>query len=123
MLAIGGIAALPIGFLLGIFEDGGGLLDSHAEGGAHGVLRFGGGSGVRVLDSVSVRFSVTGTQDDAVFATEFAAEIVKGKGWDNFSHIDCGVWDPPSVADTVVLSAYRKHNITYILRVSYVYCT
>ena len=99
------------------------MFDSHAEGGAHGVLRFGGGSGVRVLDSVSVRFTVTGTQDDAVFATEFATEIVKGKRWDDFSHIDCGVWDPPSMADTVVLLAYRKHNITYILRVSYVYCT
>jgi hypothetical protein len=35
----------------------------------------------------------------------------------------CGVWDPPSMADTVVLLAYRKHNITYILRVSYVYYT
>ena len=51
------------------------MLDSHAEGGAHGVLRFGGGSGVRVLDSVSVRFAVTGTQDDAVFATEFATVV------------------------------------------------
>jgi hypothetical protein len=27
------------------------------------------------------------------------------------------------MADTVVLLAYRKHNNTYILRVSYVYCT
>ena len=88
------------------------MLDSHAKRGAHGVLRFGGGAGVRVLDSVSVRFAVTGTQDDAVFATEFATEIVKGKGWDDFSHIDCGVWDPPSMADTVVLLAYPKHNNT-----------
>jgi len=62
------------------------LFDSQAERGAHGGLRFCGGTCLGVLDSVSVRFAVTGTQDDAVGATEFATEIVKGKRWDNFSH-------------------------------------
>ena len=37
-------------------------------------------SGVRVLDSISVRTAVAGAHDDAFFTGEFATEMVKRKG-------------------------------------------
>ena len=37
-------------------------------------------SGVRVLDSISVRATVAGAHDDAFFTGEFATKMVKRKG-------------------------------------------
>lgn len=98
MLAVVGVPALPVGALGGIVEDDRGLLGSHAERGSHGFLRFGVRALVGIVDGVRVRFAVTGAQDNAVFATEFATEVVKGKRGYNFGH-SCDDFDRPYMLD------------------------
>ena len=44
-------------------------------------------SGIGVLDSISVRATITGAHDDAFFTREFAAEMVKWKGGFYFCHM------------------------------------
>ena len=80
------IAVLPIGEAVGIRH----LRLAEADGfgkradGAFAAL--GERTGIGVLDSISVRATITGAHDDAFFTREFATEMVKRKGWLYFSH-------------------------------------
>jgi len=80
------VTILPIGETVGI----GHLRFAEADGfreradGAFAAL--GERSGTRVLDSISVRATVSGAHDDAFFTGEFATKMVKRKGGLYFSH-------------------------------------
>lgn len=102
MLAVGGVAALPIGALGGIVEDDRGLLDSHAERGAGLGLFSGSRATERVVERIGVGAAVASAENDAVIAFEFALNGVKGDACLDFSH-GCNDLDRPYMVDTVML--------------------
>ena len=80
------VTILPIGETVGIGHLR--LAEAHGFGeradGAFAALDE--RSGIGVLDSISVRATVSGAHDDAFFTREFATEMVKRKGGLYFSH-------------------------------------
>ena len=81
------VTILPIGETLRVGHLYFTLFDSLRESADSTLAALSKWSSVRVSDSVSVRAAVASTHDDMLFAREFAAEMVKRKGWLYFSHM------------------------------------
>lgn len=107
MLAVGGVAALPIGALGGIVEDDRGLLDSYAERGAGLGLFSGSRATERVVERIGVGAAVAGAENNAVIAFEFALKKIKGDVGLDCCH-GCNDLDQPIMADTLFVVSRMK---------------